>query len=99
MSETTTTTSGPASIPQDKTATISKLAVSILTQLLFLSAFGVAYLLKNDTAINLLVGAVIANATTTVNFWLGSSSGSSSKDATIAQMAQPSVTVTKGTTS
>jgi len=34
----------------------------------------------------LVVGAVIANATTVVNYWVGSSSGSQKKDDTISRM-------------
>ena len=68
----------------DKVTTISKLTVSVTSQVVFLVALGIAYLTKDSTAISLLVGAAIANSTTVVNFWLGSSAGSSSKDAIIA---------------
>ena len=74
----------PVAGTQDKTTTISKLAVSIVSELTFLVCLGIAYWAKNDTAFNLLVGAAITNSTTVVNYWLGSSSGSSAKDATIA---------------
>ena len=79
-----TPTPAPAAGTQDKTTTISKLAVSIIAEVTFLVCLGLAYLAKNDTAFNTLVGVAVSNATATVHYWIGSSSGSSAKDATIA---------------
>jgi len=36
---------------------------------------------KNDTAFNLMIGAVISNVTTVVGYYFGSSSGSAQKTA------------------
>src|ERR1700739_5029218 len=84
--------------------------VSIVTLLTFTGALVVSFLtlklskdpdiLKLSTSLlNLTVGAAIANATTAVGFWLGSSSGSQKKDEVIgaalraASGAAPVVTV------
>ena len=76
--------------------------VSVVTLLTFSGAIIVAFYIK-DTSIGgpllqLTVGAAIANATTAVGFWLGSSSGSQKKDEVIgaalraATGAAPAVT-------
>jgi hypothetical protein len=56
--------------------------VSIVTLLTFTGALIVSFLFygKDSGLLNLTVGAAIANATTAVGFWLGSSSGSQKKD-------------------
>ncbi len=55
------------------------IVVSILTTLAFWTALVLAFI-KNDTSsLNLLIGAVIANSSTTVAYWIGSSSGSRRK--------------------
>lgn len=51
-----------------------------------------AVYLKNDNLLLLIGGAIVANSTTAVGFYLGSSNGSQNKDTTIAQqLARPSV--------
>ena len=67
----------------------SPLTVSVLALLTFVVALGIAFFLKNDTMLNVLVGVAGANATTVVNFWLGSSAGSQKKDEAIARMRSP----------
>lgn len=94
---TTITTQTPAVQQTDTVATISRLSVSVLSLVVFMAALGVAYWTKNETAMNLMVGAVISNATTVVNFWLGSSQSSSGKDAALAQITTPPVTTTRTT--
>lgn len=94
MSTTVTTTPGTPA-PIDNVATISRLSVSVMSLVVFMVALGISYWTKNDTAMNLMVGAVITNATTVVNYWLGSSQGSSSKDAALAQITTPPVTTTR----
>lgn len=86
-----TTQPGPAqSAPtHDKATIVSKLAVSIVAEITFIVCMAIAWWTKNETAFNLLVGAAISNSTTVVNYWLGSSSGSSAKDATIAAKGTP----------
>lgn len=73
-----------------KTASLwGAIIVSIVTLLTFTGALVVSFFVKDGTALlNLTVGAAIANATTAVGFWLGSSSGSQKKDDVIgAQLA------------
>jgi len=73
--------------------------VSVVTLLTFTGALVVAYIKGDPALLNLTVGAAIANATTAVGFWLGSSSGSQKKDDLIrgalgggAAAAAPTVT-------
>jgi hypothetical protein len=57
--------------------------VSAITLLTFTGALIVSFFFKDPALLNLTVGAAIANATTAVGFWLGSSSGSHKKDEVI----------------
>jgi IPT/TIG domain len=76
--------------------------VSVVTLLTFSGALIVAFYIRDTTLggplLQLIVGAAIANATTAVGFWLGSSSGSQKKDEVIgaalraASGAAPAVT-------
>ena len=64
-----------------KTASLwGAIIVSIVTLLTFTGALVVSFFFKDSGLLNLTVGAAIANATTAVGFWLGSSSGSQKKD-------------------
>jgi hypothetical protein len=65
------------------------IAVSVVTLVTFTGALGVSLFFKDPGLLNLTVGAAIANATTTVGYWLGSSSGSAKKDETIAAAIVP----------
>src|SRR5271167_262106 len=60
--------------------------VSVVALVTFTGALIVAYLMGDKAVglLNLTVGAAIANATTAVGFWLGSSSGSQKKDDVIS---------------
>ena len=69
-------------------------AISIYTLTIMIGAMAIAWLTKNDNAMTLLTGAAIANATTIINFWVGSSAGSQKKDETIAAQ---SAAASKGT--
>ena len=53
---------------------------SSLTLMIFVAVLIVAFLSKDQRGLELLIGAAIANASTAVSFWLGSSSGSQRKD-------------------
>lgn len=67
------------------------IAISVVSLITFTASLVVAFFLKDPGLLNLTVGAAIANATTAVGYWLGSSSGSQKKDETIAAaVAQPS---------
>jgi len=59
---------------------LGAIIVSVVALVTFTGALIVAFLLKDEPLIQLTVGAAIANATTAVGFWLGSSSGSQKKD-------------------
>lgn len=63
------------------------IAASVLALLTFTGALVVSFFFSDPGLLNLTVGAAIANATTAVNFWLGSSSGSQKKDETVARLA------------
>lgn len=65
------------------------IATSVLTLLTFAGTLVIVFFFKDSGMLNLMVGAVIANATTAVNFWLGSSSGSQKKDDALARAALP----------
>jgi hypothetical protein len=54
--------------------------VSVVALVTFTGALIVAFFKSDPGLLNLTVGAAIANATTAVGFWLGSSSGSQKKD-------------------
>lgn len=58
--------------------------ISMFTLVIFLVALVIAYIMKNETLVTAMLGVAAANATTVVNFWLGSSSGSHSKDVMIS---------------
>lgn len=73
-------------------ATWGPILVSMLVLSIFLAAIAIAWW-THDTSLQVLLGMAGTNAGTAVGYWLGSSSGSKSKDATIA--AQASTTTTK----
>lgn len=64
--------------------TWAKPSVSIYAMSIFLVALGIAYWSKDSSSLTMMMGAVITMATQVVNYWLGSSSGSSKKDDVIA---------------
>ena len=58
--------------------------VSTTALITFSGALIVAFFLKDTGLLNLTVGAAVANATTAVGYWLGSSHSSAKKDDLIA---------------
>jgi hypothetical protein len=62
----------------------AKPAVAIFSIVVFVGMMVVAYLTKDQSMIMLLGGSAISMATTAVSYYLGSSSGSAQKNATIA---------------
>ena len=64
------------------------IATSLISMVTFAGCLVAAFFVHDPGLLNLAVGASIANATTVVNFWLGSSSGSQKKDETIAADAE-----------
>lgn len=79
---------GPPSTPPSATPTVepywAKPSIGIFSLTLFMVALGVSWFAKTDTAFNLMIGAVISNATTVVGYYFGSSSGSAQKTALLA---------------
>lgn len=63
--------------------------VSIFALAVFAMAILVAWLAKDPTTLQILLGAAATNATTAVGYWLGSSAGSRAKDEIIARGNQP----------
>jgi hypothetical protein len=62
--------------------------ISIVSVILLPVALGVALWLKNENAFLLITGCIITNATTVVNWWVGSSKGSADKSAAQSQQIQ-----------
>lgn len=57
----------------------AKPVVSLVAMLIFVAAFIVAYLAKDQTSLTLLMGVAGSMGTTVVNYWVGSSAGSDRK--------------------
>ena len=57
----------------------AKPSIGVYALGLFVVAMGVAWWAENDTALTLLTGAVVTNATTVINYYFGSSAGSARK--------------------
>lgn len=74
----------------------AKPGVSVYAMTIFLVAFGVAYMSKDSSSLTMMMGATIAMAQQVVNYWMGSSSGSSKKTDVIAA-SQPPVKPVGGT--
>lgn len=68
--------------------------ISIVSVILLPVALGVALWLKNENAFLLITGCIITNATTVVNWWVGSSKGSADKSAAQSQQIQAMLPVT-----
>lgn len=85
--DSTTTTTAPTAAPTDKISEYGTVITSVLFGGAFIAALVYAYIAKDTDSKNLLVGAVIANANTVVQYFLGSSRGGQKKDQTIASIA------------
>jgi hypothetical protein len=77
----------------EKSTTWAAPAVSIYALTLVLAALVFSYLTKNEPMMLIVVGAIVAMGTTVVNFYMGSSSSSQKKDATIAGQLTPTPVV------
>lgn len=62
--------------------------VSLVSLTLLAAALAVTVWLKNENAMLLVTGCIITNATTIVNWWVGSSKGSADKSAAQATQLQ-----------
>lgn len=69
----------------------AKPGIGVYSLTLFAAALMVAWWAKSDTALNLMIGAIISNATTVIGYYFGSSSGSAQKTA-LMQAPAPSPT-------
>ncbi len=64
------------------------IVVSVLVTVAFLVALGVAYLSKDQANLGLLIGAIIAQFSGVVQYWVGSSLSSAKKDDVLSNLAQ-----------
>ena len=79
MSDTTNPPAQPAPVVTSSMRDLmvwGAIAVSVLTAGAFSTALILAFLKGDQTNLNLLIGAVIANFSTVTTYWLGSSSDS-----------------------
>jgi hypothetical protein len=67
----------------------AKPSIGILSFALLAAALFVTWKYDKDQPFNLLIGAVIANATTVINYYFGSSSGSAQKTALLTTPPPP----------
>jgi len=69
--------------------TWAKPSIGVFSFVLFAAALFVTWKYDKEQAFNLLIGAVIANATTVIGYYFGSSSGSAQKTALLATLPPP----------
>jgi uncharacterized membrane protein YccC len=62
-------------------------SLTAMTLIVFVVGLGLAYMLPEQTLFNVALGAAIGMATTSVNFWFGSSKSSQDKDSVLATSA------------
>ena len=72
----------------------AKPSISVIGLLIFAAGYTIAYLTRDTIVMTMFAGAAIAMGQQVIGYWLGSSSGSTTKDATIAAAA----TASKGPT-
>ena len=65
----------------------AKPSISVIGLLIFAIGYGIAYLMRDATVMTMFAGAAIAMGQQVIGYWLGSSSSSANKDATIAAAA------------
>lgn len=65
----------------------AKPSISVIGLLIFAVGYSIAYLTHDDTMMKMFGGAAIAMGQQVIGYWLGSSAGSTNKDATIAAAA------------
>lgn len=79
----------PAPPPPPSEPIWAKPSIGIYSLTLFAAGLLVAWVAKNETAFNLMIGAVISNATTVFGYYFGSSSGSTKKTDLMASNPAP----------
>lgn len=81
----------PPPAPQQSVKSWGAPVVSVYSLSLLLVALCFAYLVKNDTLLTALVAVIATNATSVVQFYVGSSSSSQAKDTVISNQLPPPV--------
>ena len=69
--------------------------ISVFSLTLLLIALVFAYIIKNENLLVLLAGVIATNATSVVQFYVGSSSSSQAKDVTISNQLPVPMMVTQ----
>jgi len=78
------TPTAPSLTPPTHEPIWAKPSIGIFSFVIFGAALVATWLYNKDAAFNLLIGAVIANVTTVIGYYFGSSSGSAHKTALLA---------------
>lgn len=77
----------PPAAPPSSEPSWAKPSVSVIGLIIFFGGYVIAWLTKDSTVMTMFAGAAIAMGQQVVGYWLGSSAGSTKKDATIAAAA------------
>ena len=86
----TTTPPAPATVAAQPPEPLwAKPAVSVYAMTIFIIALGIAYMAKDSSSLTMMMGAAISMGSTVINYWLGSSSGSSKKTDIMATNPPP----------
>jgi hypothetical protein len=85
--------SSPASPASTTEPLWAKPGLGIFSLALFGAGLALSWWYNKEQAFNLMIGAVISNATTVVGYYFGSSSGSANKTAILAARSQPSAPI------
>ena len=83
------TAASTASQPAPSEPFWAKPSIGIFSFVVFAAALFVTWKTDQKEAFNLLIGAVIANVTTVIGYYFGSSSGSAQKTALLATRPNP----------
>ena len=91
-------TTAPAPTPADASRRTGAVVVSVVAQATFLialvAACAIAWIKNDYTLLIALAGAAATNATSVVNYWIGSSAGSDKKTDLLAATPTPATGVT-----
>jgi hypothetical protein len=68
--------------------------VSVIGLSIFAIGYGIAAAMHDSTVQTMFAGAAIAMGQQVIGYWLGSSAGSTRKDAAIAAMVPPAISAT-----